>query len=398
MPENLNVSLNPIEKVKLDPPEFFDIFEPLKNFLNWLVSQITSLGSTIFSFVKENIVTPLVNAISWVIDKIVSAIKSFFSTIVSSIKSLFYPSDPEKVVSNLPIILGSVSVVSLGLGALLTSIGTKVVGTGVNVGPLSKMVSSLFRPDLIISFSLGTILGYAIRLPIGYWTKKAFRPYKPDPVTLFNLYTRGYITKDQLKSELAYVTGYPDIYIDGLIDIFSYNPSLFDLLRMADYVELSDDFIKRSLMILGIKEPYFSIIVTLIKRRPVREEIRYNVNQLIEAYSKGYISKDFLTLSFDSLGLQSQEKALMLTYAENKRTYEMIDERVFILRTAFQKGLITEETLRSELTKLGLQIEWVNLIVDRGKLYRKIELPVPKVTRGYSVELPITTSYSYTIS
>jgi hypothetical protein len=167
---------------------------------------------------------------------------------------------------------------------------------------------------------------------------------------------------------------------------------------MADYVELSDDFIKRSLTVLGIKEPYFSIIVTLIKRRPVREEIRYNVTQLITAYSKGYISKDFLSLAFDKLGLQSQEKALMLTYADNKRNYEITDERVFILRTAFQKGLITEETLRSELTKLGLQTEWINLIVDRGKLYRKIELPVPKVTRAYAVELPIITSYSYTIS
>jgi hypothetical protein len=394
----MNVAeVKPVE-IKLDPPQFIDILAPLKDFLKWITEQIMNLASTIFSFIKENIVIPLVNAISWVIDKIVSAIKDFFSKIVDTAKSLFIPSDPEKIISNLPVILGSVAILSLGTGALLTAIGTKVMASGIEVEPLSKFVHSLFRPSIIISFTIGTILGLAIRTPLGYWARKTFRPLKPDPFTLFGLYTRGYITREVLKSELAYVTGYPDHYINGLIDIFEYNPSIFDLLRMADYVELTDDFIRRSLTVLGVKEPYFSILFTLIKRRPLREEIRSNVTQLITAYSKGFISRDFLSLALDNLGLQPKEKELMLTYADNKRTYEIIDEKIYILRTAYQKGLINKATLDSELTKLGLQREWINLIIARGDLFRKIEVPVPKITRAYAVELPITTSYTYTIS
>jgi hypothetical protein len=384
----------------INPPELLniDLLKPLKDFLNWLASDMIKLTTTIFSFVKEGVITPLVNAISWVIDKIVSAIKDFFNKIVDTAKSLFIPSDPEKIVSNLPAIIGSVAILSLGTGALLTAIGTKIMASGIEVEPLAKFVHSLFRPSIIISFTIGTILGLAIRTPLGYWARKTFRPFKPDPMILFGLYTRGYITREVLKSELAYVTGYPDNYINGLIEIFEYNPSLFDLLRMADFVELSDDFIRKSLTVLGIKEPYFSVIYALIKKRPIREEIRTNVNQLVTAYSKGYISKEFLSTALDNLGLQPKEKELVLTYAENKRTYEIIEERVYILRTAYQKGLINKTTLESELTKLGLQKEWVNLIIARGDLFRKIEVPIPKVTKGFVTELPITTSFTYQLS
>jgi hypothetical protein len=311
---------------------------------------------------------------------------------------MFTPTDPETVINKLPMIIGTVAIASLGTGALLTAIGTKMMGTGIEIEPLAKFMHSLFRADIVISFSIGTLLGYSIRTPLGYWARKTFRPLKPDPITLFGLYTRGYITKDQLKSELAYVTGYPDKYIDGLIDIFSYNPTVFELLRMADYVELSEEFIRKTLSIQGIKEPYFSVLVTLIKRRPLREETRINVTQLITAYSKGYISRSFLSTALDNLGLQPKEKELMLMYADNKRTYEIIEERIYILRTAYQKGLIDKSTLDKELTKLGLDREWINLIISRGDLFRKIEVPIPKITRGFTTEIPFSVSYSYTLS
>jgi hypothetical protein len=383
-----------------DPPEIFgiDLLAPLKNFVNWLVEQIMSLARNVWNFVQERIITPIVNGIKWIIDKIVNAVKDFFSNVVNAVRSMFTPTDPETVVTKLPMIIGTVAIASLGTGALLTAIGTKMMGTGIEIEPLAKFMHSLFRADIVISFSIGTLLGYSIRTPLGYWARKTFRPLKPDPITLFGLYTRGYITRDQLKSELAYVTGYPDKYIDGLIDIFSYNPTVFELLRMADYVELSDEFIRKTLSIQGIKEPYFSVLVTLIKRRPLREETRTNVTQLITAYSKGYISRSFLSTALDNLGLQPKEKELMLMYADNKRTYEIIEERIYILRTAYQKGLIDKSTLDKELTKLGLDREWINLIISRGDLFRKIEIPIPKITRGFTTEIPFSVSYSYTLS
>ena len=383
-----------------DPPEIFgiDLLAPLKNFVNWLVEQIMSLARNVWNFVQEHIITPIVNGIKWIIDKIVNAVKDFFAGVVNAVRSMFTPTDPETVVNKLPMIIGTVAIASLGTGALLTAIGTKMMGTGIEVEPLAKFMHSLFRADIVISFSIGTLLGYSIRTPLGYWARKTFRPLKPDPITLFGLYTRGYITRDQLKTELAYVTGYPDKYIDGLIDIFSYNPTIFELLRMADYVELSEEFIRKTLSIQGVKEPYFSVLVTLIKRRPLREETRINVTQLITAYSKGYISRTFLSTALDNLGLQPKEKELMLMYADNKRTYEIIDERVYILRTAYQKGLIDKSTLDKELTKLGLDREWINLIISRGDLFRKIEVPIPKITRGFTTEIPFSVSYSYTLS
>jgi len=392
--------VNPIPtpvQVVIDPPEFFDILKPLKDFLNFIVGQIFSLAKTIFSFVQEKIITPLVNAISWVIDNVVNAIKSFVSNVINTIVNLFRPSDPEKIVSNLPLILGTVALGSLGTGLLLTAINTKVMGSGVDVEPLAKMVSQLFRPSLIISFTMGTVFGLAIRTPLTYWAKKTFRPNKPEPLTLFGLYTRGYITREQLKSELAYVTGFNDKYIDGLIDIFEYNPTFFDLLRMADYVELSDDFIKKSLTVLGVKEPYFSIIFKLIKKRPLREEIRSVVNHLVNLYANGLINKEFLSNALDGLDVQPMEKRLILMYAENKRVERIKELRIEILKIKFAKGLIEEATIINELEKMGIEREFINLIIERGKLSRKVELPIPKITRGFSFELPISTSIEYSL-
>jgi hypothetical protein len=371
---------------------------PLKNFLNFIGTQLFSLAANMINALNEYVIKPLVNGLNWLINSIITAITDFISKMINTVRSLFTPSDPEKIAENLPRLILTVGGISLGTGVLLSVIGTKIAGSGIEIEPLSRMVSNIFRTDYIISFSIGALLGYGIREPLNYYFKKLFRPLKPDPLTLFNLYTRGYITREQLKSELAYVTGFKDTYIDGLIDIFEFNPSLSQLMRLADFVEIPNELLNKSLKILGIKEPYYSLIWQMIKRRPLREEIRVNTNLLINAYVKGFISEEFLSKSLDALKIQTEEKNLLMTYARNKRTYEMIEEQIFILRTAYQKGLIDAATLINELNKLGIQTEWINLIKRRGDLFRKIETPIPKVTRALGIQLTISSSYEYSIS
>jgi hypothetical protein len=387
-----NPIINPIGIFRID------LLAPLRSFIEYLASSLFSLVKTLFTIVNENIVKPIVESFRWVLNLIVSNVREFISRVIETFKNLFYPSDPERVASNFPRIFLAIGLSSLTIGTLLSVIGTKVGGTGIEIEPLAKMVSNLFNPQFIIGIGIGTIVGMSLKVPLGYWAKKTFRPFKPDPETLFGLYTRGYITRGQLKSELAYVLGFPDRYIEGFIDILEFNPSLSQLVRLSDFVEIPDDVLTRSLKILGIKEPYFSLLWRIIKRRPLREEIRLNTNLLINAYVKGYISREFLERGLDKLGIQSMEKQLLLNYADNKRTFEILEERIYILRTSYKKGLIDRATFINELTKLGLQVEWVNLIVMRGDLFRKIEVPVPKITRAYSVPITISTSYEYQLS
>jgi hypothetical protein len=375
-----------------------DLLSPLRNFLNYIGTQLFSLAATMIKTLNEKVIKPIVDGLSWLINSIITAITDFISRMINTVKSLFIPSDPEKTAENLPRLILTVGGISLGTGVLLSVIGTKVAGSGIEIEPLAKMVSRIFRADYIISFSIGALLGYGIREPLNYYFKKLFRPLKPDPNTLFNLYTRGYITREQLKSELAYVTGFKDRYIDGLIDIFEFNPSLSEIMRLADFVEIPDTLLDRSLKILGIREPYYSLIWQMIKRRPLRDEIRINTNLLISAYAKGFISEEFLSKSLDALRIQTEEKRLLMMFARNKRTFEIIEEQIYILRTAYQRGLIDAATLMNELSKLGIQTEWINLIKRRGDLFRKIEIPIPKVSRAYAIQLTISTAYEYTIS
>lgn len=384
--------------LRFNPLFEIDLLSPLRNFFNWLVSQMVSLGNSLIKTINYNVIKPIMDSLGWISEQVKNLIETVVSNIINFVISVTRPADPERVFSTMLKLLVIAGLGYLSINLLLTALGVKIAGTGISVTPLSNFINRFIRPDLIISLGIGTILGIFLRIPLGYWAKKTFRPYKPEPFTLFQLYTRGYITREQLKSELAYVTGYSDNYIEGLIDIFEYNPSLFELIRMADYVELSEDFIRKSLKILGVKEPYYSIIFSMIKRRPIREEIRANVNFLVYAYQNGYISKDFLSLALDNLGLQSMEKQLIMMLADNKRTFELIERKIKILRTSFIKGFISEATLISELEKLRLDREFINIIVADAKLYAKVELPVPKITRGYTTEIIFTTSYSYSIS
>jgi len=391
---------NPNFATIFDPDGIFqiDLLSPLKNFLNWLASQLFTVVKTVITVINEKIITPIVEGLKWLWDKTTSALIEFVNKIIEAIKSLFVPVEPDRVMANFPKLLIIATGISLSAAGLLAVVGTKVAGTGIEVEPIAKAINRLFNVNVLVGFGLGAITTAVLRVPMGYWAKKTFRPYKPDPSTLFGLYTRGYITRDQLKTELAYVTGYPERYIEGLIDIFEYNPTLFDLIRLSDLIEIPDTVLNYSLKVLGIKEPYFSLLYTMLKKRPLREEMRLNTTLLIKAYSKGYISKETLSRALDGLGILTAEKELLLTYAENLRTYEMIDEQIYILRTAFQKGLIDEATLVRELENLKIAKEWINLIVRRGKLFRKIEIPVPRVMRAYAVELRIQTQYSYSLS
>jgi hypothetical protein len=394
----MNVAeVKPVE-IKLDPPQFIDILAPLKDFLRWIVEQLYSLAQSVFKFVSEKVIAPLTEVYKWVADKIIGLFRSMFDAVLGLLKSITTPATPEKVYESVPTIMSSFMFYAFNPSLILAAMGVAIMGTKIDVSPISDTMNRLFNPEIILSFTIGAIFGMAIKTPLEYWAKRYFRPIKPDPLTLFGLYTRGYITREVLKSELAYVTGYPDTYINGLIDIFEYNPSLFDLLRFADFVELSDEFIEESLRILGVKGKYKDIIKTLIKKRPLREEVRTFTRAIISAYAKGFIPLPFLREGLSALEIGKAERKILEDYATFVRNIEITEERIFILRTAFQKGLISEATLISELTKLGLQKEWINLIVERGKLFRKIEVPVPKISRAFAVELPITTSYTYTIS
>lgn len=382
------------------PPELvsIDILKPLKDFMSWLVSQMLIFITNIANILNETVIKPIVSALNWIISKVVDAVKGVFTNIINFIKGYGAPIVPERALELGLTLVGLAGAGALGIGVLLSALNVKLLGFGIDVEPLAKFTSQLFNVRLITGIVIGALLYSALRVPLRYYANKLFRPFKPDIVTLFGLYTRGYISRETLKSELAYVTGFNDVYINGLIDILEYNPSLFDLLRMADYVELSDEFIKKSLKILGVKEPYFSVLYTLIKRRPIREELRANVNFLVYLYQNGFISKEFLVSALDKLGLQEREKELMLMLADNKRTFELIERKVKMLRTSFIKGFISEATLVSELEKLKLDKEFINIIVSDAKLYAKVEVPVPKITRGFAIDLPITVSYSYTIS
>jgi hypothetical protein len=392
------ISLNPISILPLGPPEFFDLLSPLKNFLGFIVEQLFSLTGKIATFVSEKIVTPIANAFNWVVDKIVGFFKSMFESVINILKGLTAPATPEKVFFSVPSLITQFMFFAFNPSLILTAIGISVVGTKIDISPISETMNRLFNPELILSFTIGAIFCMAIKTPLEYYAKRTFRPFKPDPLTLFGLYTRGFITREELKTELSYVTGFVDKYIDGLIDILEYNPSLFDLLRFADFVELDDDFIDKSLKVLGIKEDFKKIIKNVIKLRPLREERRILINQLVTMYAKGFISREFLSTALDSLKLQKQEKEFILSFADNKRFSELLEERINILRRSFEKGLISEETLRSRLEKLGLQIDWINLIIERGKLSQKIELPAPRVTRSLSIEFRMTVSTTTQVS
>lgn len=185
----------------------------------------------------------------------------------------------------------------------------------------------------------------------------------PTPLEAFYLYQKGQITLDQ-RNALYKGGGYPESWWGPITANWYYVPSLYDLTRLADYVELDQTWALQCMKARGMRDSDIAKIWPALQLRPLREEVRNLTTQWTWRIQYGRATAEDAEVAFIGYGVTPKERELVEEYATMKYEDELITEMVDILTWRFRTAKITEEDFRAGLAEIGIRDEKANLIVE----------------------------------
>lgn len=170
------------------------------------------------------------------------------------------------------------------------------------------------------------------------------------------------------RDALYKANGYDEKYHSDLTDNYQYVPTLYDLTRIADYVELDLIWATKILVERGMRTRDISKVIAMLKIRPLRNEITRQIYIWLTRRQYGWVSEtDFaaaIQVYVDNGLVQTTEKTLLLEEGQLKYEDELMREQIEILEWRFRTALISQEELEEGLLALGIVQEKVNLMVE----------------------------------
>ena len=189
----------------------------------------------------------------------------------------------------------------------------------------------------------------------------------PSPREAFYLWKKNQIgTAERNAYYLA--GGYDSRYHNMITENWYRVPSFYDLMRLADYIELDQIWTVMQLRKGGWKDTDIGKIWPALRDRPVRDEIRAITSKWLWRHQHGRATLDMLSDVFMDLGIRVRERELLLYKAEMDYEDELVDEMAEILRWRFRGGAITDkEYMEGLMVDCGIREPKANLIVDLEK-------------------------------
>lgn len=196
----------------------------------------------------------------------------------------------------------------------------------------------------------------------------------PSPAEAFYLWCKGLITETE-RDLIYFANGWDDEWHTKITANLQYSPSIYDLTRIADYVELDQTWALDKMKKRGVSDADRAKFWEMLKIRPLREEIAKLTTKALYARQYGYWSHDDLDeywAEMQSDGyIKATERSLLNTYGDLAYDIELKEEWIEILRWRFRTATITEEQFLEGLVDpdgpVAMQEEKANLIVETEK-------------------------------
>jgi len=277
-----------------------------------------------------------------------------------------------------------------GMGSTFASLGEKWMGTG--------QLLSAYK-----NLAINTAIIPRLQRRYNMW----YRPTHPSFRTAFELWMRGWIPESEVKQACQY-DGWDLKYYDGLIDIYDrdpshteafymwrkgsieqkevfnrmseegymatwhpamlenewYVPSLYDLCRLADFVELPETWAVSVLRKRGMKDEDIAIVYPMLQKRYLREEQRLLTNKWLWRYRYGLATDAELENALIALGVKAKEREYLIAKAKMDYEDELNEEKRAVCTAQYRAGTISYDEYIACLEATGMAHEKSNIMAD----------------------------------
>jgi len=189
--------------------------------------QLDKVGGTL----TETIIEPIWKSLSWVYEWIRDQVSGFINLIYSTVLTRVEALKAGDISSAFELI-GTPVLTGASIAGLMSVLGTKVLGTGIEVGEIGEYINRVMSPDTFINALLEPLLSVGVRTPLYQLFNKQFRTRIPEIWDAIRMYWRGKITENELRDIISRY-GYSDKFLAGFLDFTNQIPGASDLVRFV---------------------------------------------------------------------------------------------------------------------------------------------------------------------
>jgi len=349
------------------------ILKPLQDFVNWLWSQLVKGVGAVAGILQQNVISPVWNRLQWLWSWMIGGFKNVYSWIVESAKNVcaqIQAGNPDAAMN----LLSTFAISGSATMAMLSVVGMKIFGSGIEVDGISGFLKDLFSPSMFTGLILGTLLGTAIRDPLTQHYRSVFRTALPGTGDLRTYFLRGYINEDTVKRVLA-KHGLSDFWIKCEMDSWWIIPGVSDLITFVVREVISPEEFYGWAAKQGLSE-YWA------KNYWEAHWVLPSFGDLREAFWRGIISKeefmryivwhDYKPEPRPGISKSDQQIMSELSYRLPGRIDARWMVRWGIIGTEDLQRLVAMEGMHPEWVPKIAEAEWMNILLDERNALRNI--------------------------
>ena len=249
----------------------FDLFAPLKDFTGWMWEGLSVGAVKVGTFLNENVVYPLINGLRWLWDRMVLGLSSIATSLIDHVRH-WGTITPETAMEHLPSLIALTAGAGLGVVALDAVTSIKILGSGLELGPVGDFLNRFINPGMVTGLAIGAVLTSALGTPLTQWALNQFRPTMFDADTLNRALWRGLITETEWAAGYGYL-GFNPERIDVQKELRVRLPGIGDVIRFAVREAFYPDYVAR----YGLDKEYPPELTAYgVKLGYLEETLKYN--------------------------------------------------------------------------------------------------------------------------
>ena len=190
----------------------------------------------------------------------------------------------------------------------------------------------------------------------------------------FEMLHRGAITVEELDLLLRALDVMP-FWRDKLTKIAYRRLSRVDIRRMYQQGVLNEGEVLEAYNELGYNERDAERMTAFVIKQVLTTQSKFTARDVIGAYAKYMITRPETISLLKEVGVRDENIDFIITSAEYKREWELTDNRIAAIRNLYKKQVYDDNVARSELLKLDLPAERVDVLMAQWYIDEKDKPP-----------------------
>jgi len=229
-------------------------------------------------------------------------------------------------------------------------------------------------------------IGYA-----EFWSNALWEAHYTFPSNreLFTMYNIGLITQDELRKQLV-LNDIAPRWVDNIMAIAKRYPTMPELRMIARRMDIPTELVEKGLSAQGIREEYFPYYVTMFKDWDVDNIRGRQQTALLKTFTSGILNDEELRTALTTTGASENEIEELVKEGQWKRYTRRLMERKNTILALFKKKIISREDAELSLVKLGFEAvdidHWLDYVIATLGLVPEIEYPESEELEGVESE------------